>query len=309
MKDFRQRIQAAFKGFSGFYDEEISLLQGQMKILLEESQLTESKYLQLDLERGTLIEERNKLQLDLRSSAIVPEHISALAQQISGKYPDARITYQGYPIRTEKGIQNFDIDLPDFIHVLPSHVRWCESKGLTLKLFLLSHPDLSFEEAIDGLRLSIWRAYLGRKRYAFDQDLYGFPEYWSPRLDAWYLKELDCEDSTNDVLSLFKAAGLTGPLESFSWNVCGNTFSYYGHSTIHAYSLVQNIWKHMETTITRTEKTAFSQLPEIHDASDPSNIKDVWWSFNSQRSRHSFVTDAAADSFKQRDMFKNIVIG
>jgi hypothetical protein len=188
-----------------------------------------------------------------------------------------------------------------------SHREFCEVNGFTLKKYLEKFKDLSFGEVVNKLMYDISKGYVGRKRYMYDKDLYGVSEQWAPPIDTWYLRKMDCENSTNELMALFEAAGLVGELRSFYWNVVGNS-PVGGHSTLYAWDFKNLVWRHIETTVTKISYMSFDSFPTNDDTNDRSRITDVWFSFNSDVARHTFKTDAAADTYKKRDKFNNITI-
>lgn len=238
----------------------------------------------------------------------IPDDIKKLSLEIRNKYPAATIVYKGYAIKLKDTVVTPEIRVQDFIHMISSHHRWVKSKGLHLKYYLNNNPDLSFAENFNDVRRDLLAEHVKRKTYIYDSELYGVDEQWAPALDGWYLKKMDCEGSTNEALALFEAAGLGGILRSFNWNVCGYTYSGYGHSTINALDLVDKVHRHLETTVTRVKAATFSDFPEWTDKADQSNIKDVWWSFNSDIARHTFTTAGARKSYEKRKRFQRFII-
>jgi len=239
--------------------------------------------------------------------AHIPDFIKNKCEEIKNEYPQANITYTGYTIKLNSKTITPAIDITDFIHVLNSHKKWCEKYNYTLKDYLCMYPDLEFGKVINKLMFDIYKKYLPTKSYVYDSTLYGIGEQWSPLIDSWYLKKMDCENSTFELMALFEAAGLTGELRSLYWNVCGQT-ELGGHSTLYAYDLQNNKWRHMETTATSTSCSTFYGLPFNTDTKDQLRITDVWFSFNSDIARHTFKTDASKKAYKKRDKFKNITI-
>jgi len=238
----------------------------------------------------------------------VPEAIVNKARDIQGSYPAANIVYAGYTIKLKNRNVTPEIRVQDFVHVLPSHRLWCEKRNLLLTTYVENNPDANFGELVNELMMDIYLAWLGSKTYVTDAELYGVDEQWAPALDTWYVRTMDCENSTLELMDLFEAAGLTGILRAFYWNVCGATFSGFGHSTLNAYDFRDDCFRHMETTATVTNLKTFHDLPRWDNAADDSNIKDVWWSFNSETARHTFSTAGAKKSYSKRDRFRNFII-
>jgi len=238
----------------------------------------------------------------------IPESIKAKAAEIRAKYPAAFICYKGFKIELKSGTITPEIRLQDFVHVLPSHRNFCETRGLTLANYVENNPDIEFGELVNELAWDIYLAWLDSKKYKTDADLYGVEEQWSSLLATWYVREMDCENSTLEYQALIEAAGLVGDLRAFFWNVCGSTYSGFGHSTLNAYDFRDDCFRHVETTLTVTNKKSFHDLPRWDSSADLLNIRDVWFSFNSEMARHTFKTDSAAETFKNRGRFRNVVI-
>jgi len=236
-----------------------------------------------------------------------PQNILDLAETKRTAYPIRNIVYKGYTIKLKNTIRKPEIKVQDFIQVLRSHHEWLENGGLTLQAYLKKYDGIDYGVVMNHLMFDIYRAYVPRKSYALDSDLYGISEQWSPTIDSWYLKKMDCENSSNELMSLFKAAGLTGPLEHFSWNSCGST-PLGGHSTVYCWDFSNEVWRHLETTVTSVSESEFTDLPENGDPNDQLGITDVWWSFNSQVARHMFATSAARKSYWKRERFQDFII-
>jgi len=258
-----------------------------------------------DNQIAVLVSDNEKLEKE--NAGIIPNDIKKLADEMKASYPSAVIYYKGYTIKLKNSTQKPNVKVQDFIQVLESHRQWVSSKGLTLQNYLLTHPQLEFGEVVNKLMFDIYKAYAPTKTYMYDSDLYGVDEQWAPLIDTWYLKKMDCENSTNELMALFEAAGLTGDLKSFYWNVCGRC-SLGGHSTLYCYDFKDKTWRHIETTETRVLYSNFHKLPDNKDTNDKLNITSVWWSFNSDIARHVFKTDADKKAYNKRDRFKNIII-
>jgi hypothetical protein len=254
---------------------------------------------------STLQSENDKLKSE---HVIIPADVTAKALEIQQAYPSANIVYKGYAIKLKATVVAPEIRVQDFVQVLDSHRKWVESQGLTLQIYLSNNPDVAFGEVMNELMMDIYVQWMGLKSYARDIDLYGVEEQWTPTLDSWYLKKMDCENSTLELMSLFEAAGLIGILKSFYWNVCGLTYSGYGHSTLNVYDFRDDKFRHMESTTTVTNKKSFHDLPEWDAPADELNIQHVWWSFNSDIARGTFVTAAAEEAYNNRQRFKNFII-
>lgn len=244
-----------------------------------------------------------KKQVDL----IIPPEILGLADSMNSKYPLAKILYTGYPIRLKDKTLNPEIHVQDFITPLWSHFEWIEARNLTLEQYLAKSQGISFGEVLNKLMFDIYQAWAPTKRYEYDSNLYGISEYWSPAIDSWYVKRMDCENSSIELIALFMAAGIKGPLSAFTWVVCGDT-PLGGHATVECYDFKLGKWRHLESTATSVPVSGFDKLPFHDDANDKLNITNVWFSFNSEISRSEFKTDAARESYNKRERFRNFVI-
>jgi len=264
-------------------------------------------------EKKALQEQVSTLNIQIKtlkesSSIQIPEEILKRADKERESYPIANIRYAGYTIKLKDSILKPEIVVQDFIHVLPGHREWIRSRKLSLKEFLAANPSMEFGEALNQSAFKIWKEYLKSKVYIFDFDLFGVDEQWASLLETWYIRKMDCENSTLEFMALLEAAGFDGILRSFYWNVCGGTFSGFGHSTCYFYDFRDDCYRHFETTLTSTPLSNFHMLPKNKDPIDESNLKDVWWSFNSDVARHTFATASAKKSYKSRDRFRNIII-
>jgi hypothetical protein len=241
------------------------------------------------------------------SKDLIPSEIINKAEELKNSYPSANIVYKGYTIKLKSSTRVPEIRVQDFIQVINSHKDWIRTTGLSLDKYRELYPDMSFGDLINKLMFDIYKKYAPRKSYVTDNILYGVDEQWAPALDTWYLRQMDCENSTNELMCLFEASGLTSELRSFYWNVCGDT-SVGGHSTLYAYDFKNDTWRHFETTATSVPYADFYSLPDNHDNTDELNITSVWWSFNSDIARHIFKTDADKKAYIKRKRFKNIII-
>ena len=237
----------------------------------------------------------------------IPMDIEDLAENIRFKYPVANISYKGYNAPLKNGPKLLDINVCDFVQVMNSHKIWCKQNKFRLSYYLKKYSEFSYGEVINKLMFDIYDKYVSRKSYMYDNDLYGKNEHWAPTLETWYLKRMDCENSSNELLCLFEAAGLNDVLKSFSWNVCGKC-KLGGHSTIYAYDFKYKKWRHLETTVYSNKYKNFHEFPFNDDSNDSLNIYSVWFSFNSDIARHTFKTDSDGEKFNNRDKFKEIKI-
>ncbi len=252
-----------------------------------------------------LLDELNEVKMS--ADVIIPEDIKKKALELKNEYPEANIIYKGYVINLKTGDFKPSVKVQDFIQVLHSHRKWIEERNLTLKKYLEKYPSLSFGEVVNKLMFDIYKAYAPIKSYMYDKDLYGLAEQWAPTIDTWYLKKMDCENSTIELMALFEASGLVGELKNFYWNVCGMC-QLGGHSTLYCWDFKNNCWRHFETTVRKVTASDFYSLPTNKDKNDKLNITNVWFSFNSDVARHKFKTDVDKESFKKKDRFKDIVI-
>jgi len=246
-------------------------------------------------------------KLEEEKTAVIPQDIFDKANEIKNEYPIANIIYRGYTIQLKDSTIKPEIVVQDFIQILPSHKKWVKEKGLTLSIYLNNNKGIHFGEVINKLMFDIYKEYAPRKVYMTDDTLYGISEQWTPTLDSWYLKKMDCENSTLELMSLFEASGLTGELRSFYWNVCGNTQSG-GHSTLYAWDFKNSFWRHIEATSIFVKYSDFYSLPTNKDSADKLNIISVWWSFNSDVARHTFKTDIDSENYNKRQKFKDFII-
>lgn len=217
------------------------------------------------------------------------------AKELDNNYPKANISYHGLAIHTKDEIRKFKVDLRDFITILYSHKKFIKDNDLELIEWLKGKPIDQYGTTINKLMYTIYRK-SRRHRYKRDINLYGVSEYWTPNLFSWYMREMDCENSANELLALFLAAGIPS---SFIRNVCGMTYSGGGHSTIYVYDFRYYCWRHIEATRTIAVENNFWDLKKSNDKSDQLNIKDVWFSFNDKYCWHKFKTDTAEKEFKE----------
>ena len=250
------------------------------------------------------VEAQNQILRD----GIIPRGIHKLADEHRNRYPTHRVLYGGFQIKLKDRIERPQMAVQDFIHVLHSHREWCKLHGFSLEEYLLRYPKSDFGEVVNILMFDIFKRYVNMRKYLTDLLLFGVDEHWALLAIIWYLKIGDCEDTTNELMALFEAAGLSGPLRSFYWNACGMTHSDVGHSTLYAYDFRDGFYRHLETTLSRVRKTDFHQLPASNSLQDRMNLKYTWMSFNSDVARHRFNTDAAAESFEKRSRYQDIRI-
>ena len=283
----------------------IKILDGKLKVQMNTIDALEDAHKANILLIEDLKDKLSKLKAEINKD--IPQNVIYKCIDLRNAYPKATITYAGYGIKLKNSIVKPNVDIRDFIYVLESHRKWCLLNGLTLAQYKYKNEEMEFGELVNSLQFEIYKKYIARKTYQYDSTLYGIDEHWSPLIDSWYLKKMDCENSSFELMALFEAAGLTGVLKNLTWNVCGMA-KLGGHSTVYCYDLKNNVWRHLETTTTYTNINSFYQLPLNTDETDKANIYNVWFSFNSETARHTFKTVSAEKDFKARNRFNNITI-
>lgn len=129
-------------------------------------------------------------------------------------------------------------------------------------------------------------------KYRFDKDSWGKAEMWEYFYEMRELSRIkkeeklpyDCDSHAQALVGYYIAAGVP------RWRVrvvVGNT-SIGAHSTVHAYSMLDNRWHHLNSTYGSTHKTKISNYPKNTDAKNPITntgtdiigIYRIWFSFN-----------------------------
>jgi hypothetical protein len=245
----------------------------------------------------------------------IPQEISELAEIITHSYPHRRIVTNEYPIEVASTTPNMpknqletkkaDIDIRDFITTLAGHREWCKERGLSLREYLDMHPSRGFGEVINMLQFDVYREYMktrgciGRNRTSGGG--------WTPSIDRWYTYPKNSTAISLDLLSLFHSAGLVNELEAFSWGVCGQT-RVGEHMAVCCYDFTTKRWRMLEPTLRKIEAKSFYNLPLCCNTATPLNFTSVWFSFNSQHTRHKFEDCEAEQTFHERKRFKSVRI-
>jgi hypothetical protein len=144
-------------------------------------------------------------------------------------------------------------------------------------------------------------------KYRFDKDSWGKAEMWEyfyeMREKSKIKKEeklpYDCDSHAQALAGYYIAAGVP------RWRVrvvVGNT-SIGAHSTVHAYSMLDNRWHHLNSTYGSTHKTKISSYPKNTDAKNPTTktgtdiigIYGIWFSFNDIGMWYDKVEDIPKD--------------
>jgi len=202
------------------------------------------------------------------------------------KYPFAKVFWQGRPVIAHEVIVP-KYDVRNFV---------------TIREFSFEDEDIPIEytgktdrEKYDSIVLSVAKYIAPKIKYVTDDKNYGFEEYWSTPQETWALKEDDCEGSTNLFISMMINKGVPWYLLR---KCCGMTYSGFGHSTLYYYAS-DNRWHHIECTKNRFTEQKATDFP-LRNATDSSNIKSVWFSFDAFNAFNKFTTNGRK-SYKQQE--------
>lgn len=262
-------------------------------------ELVKAQSLQLDLkesgkEKEALIGRVNELVKEVEKLQTERDPHKAIREELNDSHPKARILHT-LPVFVKDGqVVQEEIPLQSFVGDFYDLHRTLKSKGLTLEQYKNENPDAEETALFNKLAFDIYKHTRIYVKYKYDIKKYGWSEFWQLPQLTFVLGEGDCEDSTNLLLSWFKAAGL--PAFMFR-NTCGMSKGG-GHSTCYAYDFKDKIWRHLEATATSCRSTSFHNLPS-KKKKDRLWIDDVWFSFNWENSWHVFETNAAEDTFPE----------
>ncbi len=226
----------------------------------------------------------------------IPLEYQGVAEELNKKYPQVSVTHD-LPILIKDGnVVNVNVKVQNFIGEFYELQNKVKRLGFTLEAYKQKYSEHEWGELVNKLAFDIYKHTRRYVKYKYDVNKYGFNEYWQLPILTHYLGEGDCEDSSNLLLSWFKAAGL--PAFALR-NTCGMT-KLGGHSTVYVYDFKNDVWRHMEATsqTTRGLKNFYS-LPSKKKPHQL-HIVDVWWSFNWENAWHKFETAGARKTMPKR---------
>lgn len=136
--------------------------------------------------------------------------------------------------------------------------------------------------------------------YAYDENTAKVSEVWMFPFELDEAGRGDCEDHAHRMKSRLNALGLP------DWRsriVCGTARNGEGHSTVYYLADDLETWVHLNSTT--PESGIGVTLPTKDDPNDGLGIKEVWFSFNKERSWADFEepnSDAEVRRFKNVQM-------
>lgn len=272
--------------------EQRTLLRQSLKQKTDELQICNNGNKQLSKDVDQL-----KLQLaDQEVANIIPEEYQAIAEKLDTQFPKAKVLHALPILLKDSQVVNKNVEVQNFVQDFYELHNKVKKMGFTLEAYKEKYPKYNWGELVNKLAFDIYKHTRRYVTYKYDINKYGFSEYWQISILTHYLGQGDCEDSTNYLLSWFKAAGL--PAFAFR-NTCGGT-KLGGHSTTYAYDFKNKVWKHMEATTQTTRGLKdFYSLPDKNKPHQL-HITDVWWSFNWEFAWHKFETAAAKKTMPER---------
>jgi hypothetical protein len=245
------------------------------------------------------IVELNK-EIDEVKKEEIPTRLLPLKKQLDEKHPKAIITHE-LPIMKAKGnVEEVEIRVQNFVTDFWELRNRVGNLGFTMKAYREKYPDLPYEERAMLLAFDIFKHTRRYVTYKYDSNQFGLKEFWLLPEVTYYLGEGDCEDSSNLLLSWFKAAGIPSFMVR---NTCGET-KLGGHSTVYVYDFKAGLWRHMEATETSIRAKQFEQLPTKNNP-DQLWITDVWFSFNWDDAWHKFETEHAQATMPEKFIVNN----
>lgn len=249
------------------------------------------EYQEMDLEQLETID-RLLDETEILEKELVQYKPSEAQKYWDTKYPTANISYTGRTFGPTTKMIPIDVRLlitPNDYHI--------HEILTTNKLYI---KDNNYETGVTKIYNWIRNTMYS---YAFDQNVFGVPEFWEFPFEILEGKRLhgqksfDCDSWANFQASFYIAAGVP------AWKVrvvIGNC-QLGGHSTVYVHSDVDNKFHHLNSTYGNKQYTQIHEYPTTDDAetTDQLGIKNVWFSFNNQLAWHKFTSEAKKDYKKE----------
>lgn len=220
-----------------------------------------------------------------------PEPERILKEYWDNKYNKGNIVYLGrsYPFSEKR------CNVPVTVLITPTDGFIIDD----LKAWGLYRTGEDAETLIPKIYRKIRAKYF---HYQYDKNVWGFYEVWEFPFEMreWAETEkngwkFDCDSWASFIVSYIIASGVN------SWRVkvvIGNCYGG-GHSTVYAFSMIDNDWHHLNSTYGNANHLQINKYPTHKDARNPitktgtdsAGIYKVWLSYNDKNSWYKFETD------------------